>query len=107
MITKKELLRSGYKEFEKNKFQKCIRDSLGKRYFINIEYYNLEMKQIPKSLRKGFECNFQFQNAQVWKNYICPNFKIDVTRMESVFIMESYISKLWIVSGCPYYEEGC
>ncbi len=109
-INKKNLLNHEYSEWEINKFQKCVKDVKGKRYFINIDYYDLtkELKgyRIPESIMKGFVCSFQFQNTHLFKSNICPNFKIDVT-VSDLLTIEHYIHLMWVASKCPYYEEFC
>lgn len=109
MISKRVLVREGYNNHEEHKYQKCVKDTVGKRYFINVEFYDLteETKgyKIPKSNLKGFVLKVQFQRTHITtREDICPDIKIDVTYC-SLKDIEQYIDRLWITSGCPYYED--
>ncbi len=105
-VNKKSLKKHGYVEYKMDKFQKCVKDTMGKRYFINIEYYSLAVDNIPKSLLKGYTCEFQFQNMEMYraKSDLCPNFSMEIKNQDLLEI-EHYIKTLWIVSKCPYYER--
>jgi len=100
MITKKDLKLEGYHEYTTNKFQKCIKDSCGKRYFINIEYYNFK---IQNHIEKGFDIELQFQNTIFENKEICIDINL-VSGLLTVIEVETLLEKIWLTLGLPYYE---
>ena len=99
-MNKEELEENNYKEYRPNHYQKCIRDNIGKRYFINIEYFQ-PIIYIPIYV-SAVKCKVQFQNVQHHKKEVCMNIEFDCMNL-AVNEMEQLINKQWIAFNKPYY----
>lgn len=99
MLSRKMILVNGYKEFEPfnelatASYQKCIYDKVGKKYYININEYNL-----PNGLGYDFELNFDLEKLAIKSTLFAFG---DLTIKE----VETFIEDLWIKLGGIYYEE--
>lgn len=108
MITKEELISAGYraftqrnyKEFTNSFWQKCFRDSKGRKYYITIaEYDNTKFPEIAKiSGDYSYSPDCQFISSGV-------TFNVEMLQPESAQQMEDFFDKLWYNLGCDYYEK--
>ena len=63
-MNREELLSAGYKFFEDHLsksnggYQKCIYSETGKRYFINVYYYDFSQYKMPYT--EGYDCKLEF-----------------------------------------------
>lgn len=110
MITKSILEDNDYKEFksitkDNNIFyQKCIKDELGKKYFININYFNIELENGKN--HNGWEIKVQFQNIIINKKEITKNVTyFGLPEDIKIEELEELIEKDWKSLGKPYYQK--
>lgn len=106
MISHKEqeLIKNGYREFQKNPlihpyctrvYQKRFDDQIGKKYFVNAEYYNDQHGET-------IEYNFQFSIGK-GKDERFINFRLlEGWTLEE---MESHVEKMWKDGQYNYYEK--
>ena len=108
MITKDDLLANGYKYFTQRNvkewtnefYQKLIKDSKGKKFYITVaSYNNSKFPDIAKiSGDYSYAPDVQFTSGGV-------TFNVDMLAPESVEQMEGFFDKLWYQMRCDYYEE--
>ncbi len=64
-MNRSELVSAGYKFFEDHfgksngGYQKCIYRETGKKYFINVYYYDFSQYKMPWT--EGYDCKLQFK----------------------------------------------
>ena len=103
-------LDAGYKRYNKDYFnnadfllQKCVKDDVGRKYFIDIWVYNHANTEY---FREGMpEISFQ-PEVQIQGREPVMNVTLLVTATTlSVQGIESEFENLWKSLGCPYYEK--
>lgn len=108
MLTKDQLLASGYKPFSQRNlkqftsqfYQKRFDDSVGKKYFITIAEYNNREHQdrIPQLKDFSYSSESQFEIGTI-------TFNVEMLTPESVEEMEAFFERMWVQMGCDYYER--
>lgn len=99
MLNRKVIIDNGYKEYESfnelanTSYQKCIKDKLGRKYYININEYEL-----PNGLGYDFELYFDLKKLSIKSTLFALE---DLTIKE----IETLIEDLWIKLGGIYYEK--
>lgn len=109
MITREDLIASGYKPFTSKilsqysdkGYQKCLRDEKGKKYYITLIEYDWD--QFPEAVQqKGYrysyapETQFNTQDGTV--------FDLQMLSPESIEQMEVFFEDVWTKMNCQYYE---
>lgn len=119
MITLMELEKNGYRKFMdsmksqkdlspeedayKGTWQKCIRTSLGKKYFVNIDhwdFFNSRWKNKNIDRAPSFSAHAQLESKD-------GVFNVELIKCEhkTVESVESWFEKQWQGNGCKYYEK--
>jgi len=103
IMSKEELLKRGYTEFEgtytgnirTSRFQKRFDNKKGKKYFITVTYdiFNINGKSF-----ENFECETQFNNEVGTKNIIWLS-------VEDIDKVEKEAELLWNTLKGEYYED--
>jgi hypothetical protein len=108
MIIQEKLLAAGYKKSVSSHYktfkstdtlyQKCIRDELGKRYYINAWYYSYaDYPQIPETESVEFEVQFKKKGSD--------DAIMDVTLFtKDIKEAETYFAFMWKQLDLGYYE---
>jgi hypothetical protein len=106
-LTVEDWLEAGYNRFDQvthiKKYasfglQKCIRDDLGKKYFITVYVY--KMYDPNYGTITSFAPDAQFLNDESY----AVNTEIIMHSSTSIQDVEDVIEKLWIAVGQPYYS---
>lgn len=121
---KKELESRGYKYFDNDArldhydymYQKCFRDELGKRYFIDIRFYDFtKFYNFPQNWSCSAEVYFR-DNKELhseksdknyfdkWESYPENYTNVDI-KFEDIDTLESFVQKLFWAMGFEYYEK--
>jgi hypothetical protein len=101
-MNREELLSAGYKFFEDHLsksnggYQKCIYSETGKRYFINVYYYDFSQYKMPYT--EGYACKLQFE---VKDDYLNLEFGCRDLTIEQ---LESKVEWLFTTLGAKDYE---
>lgn len=111
MINKTILEKNDYVEYKGNDFtdnqplyQKCIKDELGKKYFINVNWFSVDLGKEKK--HEGWEIKVQFQNVIIDNIEITKNATyFDLPEGIKIEDIETLIEKDWRSLGKPYYER--
>ena len=108
-MTKQELLDAGYKRQEPDSyekqgcatdlFQKCVKDDVGKRYFINVRRWDFSIYSHRPEDNNRFEATVQFDR----KDGIVIN--LDILNPESVEEVEKVYAEAWETGVYEYYEK--
>lgn len=99
-ISREKMLEAGYKEYEVGKFQKCVRDEKGKKYFINCDLHVFPIGNwwefyIQIDVKQG---NIRIETVQ-WFNNDGEHSGNTIEGVEDFFEYE------WDMHGEPYYER--
>lgn len=110
-ITPEDWLASGYKRFNEVKhfkpyaefgLQKCIRDELGKCYFITVYVYDNFNSIMDIGPRWSFAPDVQF----CFEDKPTVNIELGTSGCNwSIASIEQQIHELWVFLGKPYYER--
>lgn len=104
-LSEKEILENGYNEYEPSKlsfanraWQKVIKDNIGKRYFIDIEYYNMTHPSTKDDL-SGYSIKSQ---VYLKDNHNALNLEFLDSSIEEA---EEFIDNLFNEGKLDYYER--
>ena len=106
-ITERNLVEKGFVEYPKTFFdsdsvdhcyQKCYRDDLGKKYFLDVKHYNLHHPLTQEDL-SGYEVSSQIY---LKKNHHAVNLTFLDSDIEEA---ESFIDYLFNQDRLDYYER--
>jgi hypothetical protein len=102
LINKKILIENGYDEYKQDHFQKKVKNAFGIKYFINIDYFDIELGE--KRNHCGFELKTQFKDITKLKG--TPNMNITLFPIEnsSIIEVEKFVDDIWNKNKFPYYE---
>lgn len=100
-----QLLEAGFKEHpvphlkRSNRFfQKCIRDARGKRFYVNIEFWQ---HSNYSDMRDSWSSDVQFTQGDDTTTFNVALFVRDEDTPESIV---DWYETLWRALGCDYYE---
>lgn len=108
MLTFQKLSELGYQKIEgpslegaNAHFQKLIRDEEGKKYFINVYYWDLPHPElphpdIPEAIK--WEAKVQFNSQET-------TFNVELLRVEFIPLMEAFFEGMWQELKLDYYER--
>lgn len=105
-MNKEELLSRGYtrynpplhKECVTDFFQKCIKDDVGKRYYIDIELW--DFSRFARNLMPRYQASVQLTHKQTG-----PVVDIVCHDGWSIDALEQYYDDLWSSGKYEYYER--
>lgn len=115
MLKEEDFLINGYKRFDGGSaqlkhadylLQRCIRDEIGKKYFITVYVYDFSRYNQPHLKGLSFMPDVQFREGGV-----CPTIDVTYIDDESTTLesMETFFENLWVHLGKPYadrYEDA-
>jgi hypothetical protein len=110
MITIQDLVKSGYQKFDdslkkeskpyyRGTYQLCVRDEIGKKYFINIEHWNFPSAGIDQD---SFHAHCQFNSHST--NSPTFDASLFVSNLE-IKQVEAWYENLWLKLEVEYYEK--
>jgi hypothetical protein len=87
----------------KGTWQKCFRDHLGKKYFINIEMWDFQDSDFAyKNLAKepSYQAHAQFESKD-------GTFNVELLSVQNKTLkeVEAWFEKQWSQNECFYYEK--
>jgi hypothetical protein len=93
---------TGFKQFTQHMFQKCIKDDIGKKFYINIWHYDQRTygeTTLPESL--CIEVQFQTLEGDILDGGVV-NVELNTNKFE---VAEVYLENMWLVLGYDYYDK--
>mgnify|MGYP007088034478 CR=1 FL=1 len=96
----KEMINDAYK----GTWQKCFRDDTGKKYFVNIEIWNLRDSDIgDRYPREGISATAYFQCDT--NDGLTFETRLLSVQEKSVIFLEKWFEEQWVKNNCQYYEQ--
>lgn len=106
-MTREELIEAGYERFDPapisnecitDLYQKCIKDDVGKRYYISVNRW--DFSNFGKENPIGYETEVQFRHKETGQH-------TDIVCLDgwSVSDMEKYYADLWYTGMFRYYDK--
>ena len=117
---KENLLENGYKKFKPHlkdsfteSYQKCIRDDIGKKYFINFYYHPDQLFRNNQVWKSRLELEIQFNKVYKKKEYTynLTMFSMYKVNKEKIHIMhplneiEELVEDMFKKQKFEYYEQ--
>lgn len=114
MITVQDWIGNGYRRYNQPSppsnlsdflLQKCIRDEVGKKYFINVwvyEHFNKEyFSRVPAMKPVSFSPEVQFCKD----GDFTTNIELILSEDSTVSSIEQHFESFWLFLERPYYEK--